>query len=79
MDAYAGADLEKGDGRNRTSLFHAVTYNRQEYVKFMMSQGANVNAVDTHGWSPLDFAQGSQYMEMASLLIGFGGISCKNG
>jgi len=74
----AGADLENGDNRNRTSLFHAVTYDRQDYIKYLVSKGADVNVTDTHGWSPLDFAESSQFEQMAALLVELGGVSSKN-
>jgi ankyrin repeat protein len=51
-----GADIDLGDNRGRTALFHATCFNRGEFVAWIASAGANVNPVDCHGWTPLDLA-----------------------
>jgi uncharacterized protein len=72
-----GADLETPDIRGRTALFHAVTYKRYEFVSFLAGRGANVNPIDTHGWSPLDFSVSSQHKQMLELLVSLGGQSAR--
>jgi ankyrin repeat protein len=73
-----GARMETSDIRGRTALFHAVTYQRYEFVAFLAKRGANVNPVDTHGWSPLDFSLSSRHNKMVELLRSLGGRSAKN-
>lgn len=73
-----GADLEHGDNRNRTSLFHAVSFDQQDYVRYLVSKRANINVVDTHGWTPFDFAEASQFKDMITLLKQLGGVSGKD-
>ena len=68
-----GAELELGDKRCRTPLFHAAVFNRCEFVQFLFSKGANVNPVDTHGCTPLDIALIEFPHEMAVTLKALGG------
>ncbi|MEX2172326.1 MAG: ankyrin repeat domain-containing protein [Pirellulales bacterium] len=68
-----GSDIEGIDVRGRTSLFHAVTYKRYDFVEYLVSQGGNVNPVDKHGWTPLDIATSNHNVKMARLLEGLGG------
>jgi ankyrin repeat protein len=67
-----GASIEAADVRGRTALFHAVSYKRYEFVEFLAQAGANLSPVDSHGWSPLDVAEVSQFKKMADLLRGLG-------
>jgi ankyrin repeat protein len=68
-----GAELETGDKRCRTSLFHAAVFNRREFVEYLAGIGANVNPVDTHGCTPLDIARIEYPDEMAVTLKALGG------
>lgn len=70
-----GADIKAGDNRGRTALFPAVTYKRIEFVRFLASYGANVNPIDSHGWSPLDFSTVSVHRRMAEVLAELGAVS----
>jgi ankyrin repeat protein len=74
----AGAKVNVGDLRSRTSLFHAVTYKRYEYVLYFISRGADPNIVDTHGWSALDFAVSNQDQKMVGLLKDLGAKSARD-
>ena len=51
-----GAEIELGDKRGRTALFHAATFSRSDFVEYLASVGANVNPIDSHGCTPLDIA-----------------------
>jgi ankyrin repeat protein len=73
----AGATINTGDIRNRTSLFHAVTYKRYEFVHHLIGRGADPNTVDTHGWSALDFAVSNQDQKMVELLSEYGAKSAR--
>jgi hypothetical protein len=67
----AGADLGAMDRRNRTAFFHAVALNQHAFVQYLASVGADVNSIDTHGWTPLDLARGHE--RMVALLQKLGG------
>jgi ankyrin repeat protein len=69
-----GADVEAGDVRGRTALFHAVPYKRYEFVEFLATLGANVNPVDSHGWTPLDVATSGRNLKMVALLERLGAV-----
>jgi ankyrin repeat protein len=73
-----GAKLETGDVRHRTALFHAVTYKRYDFVKFIAGQGADLSPVDTHGWTPLDVSVSSCHKKMVDLLTSLGAKSARN-
>ena len=73
-----GAKTETVDICNRTALFHAVTYQRYEFVKFLAARGANLSPVDTHGWSPLDFSLSSGHKKMVELLSSLGARRARN-
>ena len=64
-----GAHLEATDNTGRTAVFHAVTYQRYEFVEFMASKGANLSPIDMHGWSPLDFSRCSRHKKMQRVLM----------
>ncbi|MCC6151164.1 MAG: ankyrin repeat domain-containing protein [Planctomycetes bacterium] len=69
-----GAGIELGDANRRTALFHGVTFQRYELVKFLAQQGANVSPVDYHDWTPLDFSRTSGHKKMVALLEALGGL-----
>ena len=57
-----------------TPLLTAVRYNRnaEEVAKFLISQGANVNAKQENGMSSLFYAMGNGSVAVAELLISHG-------
>lgn len=81
----AGGDINKRGGVNGTTPLHtAVRLNWFEVVEFLLANGADINAKDSRGLIPLDYALGkadSQSMgnfdvvgelpEMAALIRGF--------
>ena len=74
-----GALIELGDKRDRTPLFHAAVFNRQEFVCYLASLGANVNPVDCHGCTPLDIALMEYPDQMGVTLKQLGGIAKRRG
>ena len=61
----------------KTAKFYGPPHNATEIVKLPLYNGAEVNAEDSDGWTPLDFAVGNS--EMLSLLrqhVGRRYISC---
>lgn len=73
-----GASINAGDNRGRTALYHAVMYKRYDFVMYLAERNANVNVVDTHGWSPLDFSLASRYDRMVTLLTSLGATSARH-
>lgn len=52
-----GADLEKSSSTSGcTPLSYACRYNYPEIVRWLLSNGANKNAVSSMGWTPLMYA-----------------------
>lgn len=49
-------DLEQTDRDGRTLLINAAYYNRDDVVQWLVQQGANINAQDHFGNSPLHAA-----------------------
>jgi ankyrin repeat protein len=70
-----GATIELADHRGRTALFHAACFNHQAFVAWIAAAGANVNPVDAHGWTPLDFASIEYPKDVAVTLRQLGGVS----
>jgi hypothetical protein len=64
----AGADLEGKDRRGRTAIFHAIAYKRHAFVEYLISQSADLAAIDLHNWSPLDVASLPRNDRMVAIL-----------
>ncbi|MCY3024279.1 MAG: ankyrin repeat domain-containing protein [Planctomycetota bacterium] len=65
------ADLNAEDAMERgmTVLHHAVAWgNSRDVVGFLMDRGAELNAKDDNGWTPLDHAIERGHRELAALL-----------
>lgn len=48
------ADVNQKDGLGKTPLHMAIYFTEPEYVKLLIAAGANLNAKDNHGKTPLD-------------------------
>ena len=57
-------DIEDG-----TPLNHAINYDRNEIVKYLINRGANVNALYKGDYSPLMSAVEGNNLEMITLLL----------
>ena len=54
----AGGDLEGADTQGRTSLHGAALWGFTDIVRFLHQNGADINAKDKRGFTPLDHAMG---------------------
>jgi ankyrin repeat protein len=69
IELGANANVELFDGQ--TLLHKAASLGRAEVVKFLIGAGADVNATDSSGKTPLDFASNQ---EMQNLLTNKGAV-----
>ncbi len=67
------ADLEKLQGEKSTPLLLAVTSGNIEITKYLLEKGANVNAIDEYGLTPLSCATG----ELVEIIKSYGGQESK--
>ncbi|GMT06228.1 hypothetical protein PENTCL1PPCAC_28402, partial [Pristionchus entomophagus] len=56
----------------RSPLHHLADYGHTQMVKYVLSIGANVNAVDKHGLTPLTCAVFENHPEIVCVLISHG-------
>ena len=61
------------DGRGHTPLHRAAQKSRKEIVELLIAKGADVNAKDNQGITPLDSAIQFNHPETANLLRKHGG------
>lgn len=54
----AGAPIDATNAQGQTALFAAAQFGHDKIVEFLISKGANVNAKDQRGFTPLDAALG---------------------
>jgi uncharacterized protein len=54
----AGSNVNEVDGQGRTALHGAALGGRNDIVKLLAARGANLQARDARGLTPLDYAQG---------------------
>lgn len=54
----SGGDVKSAEAQGRTAMHGAAQWGLTDVVKFLQSQGANVNAADRRGLTPLDHAEG---------------------
>jgi len=59
--------------RGMTPLHHAAKFGYKKIVELLIANGANVNAKNDNGWTPLDWTEG----EIADLLRKHGGKTWK--
>jgi len=64
-----GGDITLGDYDGRTPLHLAAAGNHVEVAKYLIEQGADVNAVDRFGGRPLDDAKRNGWEQMQVLLL----------
>jgi hypothetical protein len=54
----AGTDINAKEAQGRTALHGGAQWGMTELVKFLATQGGNINAADRRGLTPLDYAEG---------------------
>jgi hypothetical protein len=54
----AGADVKSAEAQGRTAMHGAAQWGLTDVVRFLHTQGANINAADRRGLTPLDYAEG---------------------
>ena len=74
-----GNDVNAADTNGDTALHGAIHRGAGNIVRFLVDKGANVDAVNGRGWSPLSVAQGvfypntfNRHPELVTLLIDLG-------
>ena len=70
VNAQGGSPRYAGDGVSGTPLHVAVSRNRLALTKLLLEQGADVDALDSAGFTPLERAAGNR--EMTELLLSHG-------
>ena len=68
----ADATLEEGENFAPTALIAAAENGHLDIAKLLLEKGANANAIDAEGWTPLMFAAQNGHSEMAQLLLARG-------
>jgi cytohesin len=63
------ADFLRKHGGKHSTINTAATAGDAEAVKEFLAAGADVNAKDDNGWTPLHYAAGNGHKEVAELLI----------
>ena len=74
----AGVDVNAKDIQfGATPLYLAAEFGRKEIAELLIAKGADVNAGDKRGRTPLDWAVGRSHVETAALLRKHGGKTKK--
>lgn len=68
----SGCNMNSRDRRGRTALFHWVCFKRYEFVEHLAVRRADLDPVDMHGMTPLDYASSTNDARMIELLKRFG-------
>ena len=71
----AGADANADDGYS-TALHLAVERNEPAIVQLLIENGARLNPLNEHGWTPLRCAADESRVECARLLLAAGADAC---
>ena len=76
LDALGGSDsniINTHDSSNGQTALHIVTARRDvEWMQFLISKGADVNARDLHGQTPLVVASDMGFVEGVQVLVKYG-------
>lgn len=69
-----GADINSHDKlpESFSPLMHATKHSRYEVVKFLLHEGAKVDATDNYGWTALMFAARNRDINLVKLLLAKG-------
>ncbi len=59
-----GVDVNCTDFDKRTPLHHACSENQMVVARYLMKMGANINALDAFGLTPLDSAITRKHLEL---------------
>ena len=68
----ASCAVDVPDGEASTPLIWAAANDRQELLRWLIAQGANVNHQNRYGYCGLHFAGQNKLAEIASILLGAG-------
>jgi ankyrin repeat protein len=68
------ADVDARDRDGRTALMYAIVAEDAEprMIEYLVQHGADVNAVEKGGWTPLHFAARDHKVEIATILLSHG-------
>lgn len=62
--------MEETAGENKQTPLHVASYEGKfEMVYFLLSHGANVEAKDGQGWTPLHCAAANFHLKICTLLL----------
>ncbi|KAF3098669.1 hypothetical protein TWF569_009814 [Orbilia oligospora] len=67
---FGGRDTEAMDSTVSTSLMFTINWEHRGVVGLLLERGADVNAADERGWTPVLHAADSGYDESARVLLG---------
>lgn len=67
--SQSGFDINADVGMGRALIHCAADYGQKDVLDYLLSQGANVNALDKHGISPLLNAIFEGHTECVKLLL----------
>ena len=74
LSALQNADLTNGSDREgHTLLFHAITESNPVLAKNLLTRGADPNAADAMGWTPVHEAVRTANITLLKLLLAHGG------
>jgi hypothetical protein len=68
-----GAKVNRTGGNSwDTPLSSAIRFGNKDIAELLISNGADINASDSHGWTPYMYAIKRGYKEIAQMLIDHG-------